>query len=168
MKGGIAVGARGERAGALALALVAVAPALAAQALAEGGGVFRAERRERFEDDVDGLVEGGVHFEIGDHRDVGVVLVDLVELQHAAAQLEVPEQRREVRADGGDEIVVDGGRDIVAKERGFARGGVIAGAGGEDIGADGMGERRGERVGVVAEFGVKLVEGGFADWRDRA
>ena len=159
---GKAVGAGGEGAGAFVLVLVAVAPALGAKAGGESGGVLGAERGEGLEDGVDGLVEGGVDFQLGDHGGVGVVLVNFVELEDAAAELEITEEGRKVCADGADEIVIDGRRDIVAKEGGVAGGGIMAGARGEDIAANGVGEGGGEGVGVVAKLGVELVEGGLA------
>ena len=64
--------------------------------------------------------------------------------------------------DGCDQVVVDGGRDIIAKERGFTCGGIVARLGKEDIPFDGTGKRAGERVPVGVEFRVELPECGPA------
>ena len=114
---------RAERAAALALAFVAVAPALARKPVARAPAVFVAERRERRETLLDRLVPRRRASSIVRHdRHVGVVVVDVGELQHALAQLRssgtaAARFARTVR----DEVVVDRHRHVVVKERGLAR-----------------------------------------------
>ncbi len=69
----------------------------------------------------------------------------------------------DVRADGLDEVGVDGGGHVVGEERGVERAGVVAGAGDVDVLEHGRAERGAERVAVSVEDGVELLEGLLPD-----
>ena len=148
---------RTERAAALSFVFVAVAPA-PAQAGAERCDVFPAERREGRQHLIAGRVPRHVGFDFVHDRHVGVVVVDLVELQQAAAQGVVALQRGEVRADGRDEVVVHAHRHVVGEKRGFAGARVVAGAGVEDVGLDRVRERGGDGEFVRVKLRVELLE----------
>ena len=123
-----------------------------------GGGVFGPERFESGDDFFHRFIPRNIRFHALHHRDIGVVVVDFLELQHAAAEFEILEKRSEVGADGRDEVVVDRHRHIIREKRGLAGGGMIAGAGIENIGANGIRQAGGEGELVVRKLAVELVE----------
>ena len=106
--------------------------------------------------------------DLGDERDIGVVGMQFVEPEHAPAQFVVAKERREIAREPRRSSRRKPRRDVVAKERGFERGGIIARARAKDIRLYRIGERRGERELVILKLIVELVERAFPQMRDRA
>ena len=110
-----AVAAGGEGAAAFPFRLVTIAPA-ATQTFRESAGVFVAERGEGGDHLFDGFIKGDARFDFRDQWDVSVVLMQLVEAEDAAPQVVIAEEGREIPAHGADQAVVNGDRDVIAKE----------------------------------------------------
>ena len=161
--GGRLIGAVGEGAAALPPVLVAVAPALLAQAALQHRGVLAAERGKRADHHAGRLVEGDITLHRRDQRGVGIVDMQVGEIEDLPAESIVAVKHRETAADRGDQAVVDADRHIVGEKSRFAGGGVVPGAGQKDIPLHRAGQRTGEGEFVGVELRVELLEGGLAD-----
>src|SRR6188472_767137 len=89
--------------------------------------------------------------------------MELVETEDAATQFIIAKERREIAAHRADQALIDGHRDVIAKQRSCERGWMITRAGAEDVGFDRIRQRSGERELVILEFLIKLMKGAQAE-----
>ena len=127
-----AVAAGGKPAAAFRFGFVAIAPA-AMQTRGQNIDIFLPQRSERAEHHLDRLIKGDARLNFRDERDIGVVMMQLGQTEHATAQFKIAEKRREMRAHRFDQPFVNGDRHIIGEKRGLKRGGKIAGARPENI-----------------------------------
>ena len=158
---GVHARARGIRARALTLVLVHIDPAVC-EALAQDGEVILAQRGERPQRDLLGLVEGEFHLHTLDHRNIQVVHVQLVQPEQAAAQRYIAVHGPERAVHRVDQAVVDLRVDLGAVQRGGERRGVFSGVREEQqlLHLRGQGGRRG--VAELAVDRIERIERGFA------
>ena len=146
-----------ERAGLLAVVLIHVDPAFGERAVQQLL-VFLAQRQRRLLDQLlrvfkrDGIVD--VLYD----GDIQIKHVDFVELERAAAQLQIFAHGGQALVHGLDQAVIDGHGHIAAVQRRLARGGVAALIGEIGVEFDGAAIERGNGVAelpVGAEHGTE-------------
>src|SRR4029450_12634240 len=91
-------------------------------------------------------------------------MMQLAQTKRVAAQVEIAEERLQIRADRSNQSVVDRNRHIIRKERSLQRRWIMPGARVKDIRLDRIGQRRGQRILMVPKFRVELTKGAFAQF----
>ena len=124
--------------------------------------VFGTQWSERRHHALDGFIPDHIGLHIFDHGHIGVVVVDLLEFQHAAAEFEIAEKRIQIAPHGGNEVVVYRGRHIIGEERRLPRRGIIPRSGVEDIGTHRICQAGCKGESMLGKFLVELVECGLA------
>ena len=150
--------AGGERAGALALVLVAVHPA-ATQPRSQGGAVVVAERGEGCDHHLHRVVVAVPYAHVAGQRHVDVVVAQFVEREDTLAQRVIGVQLRQVVVHGGDQIVVHRGVHAVREQRRLARRRVASHPGAVDVQLHAAAVKGCEGVLVLLEVAVELQVG---------
>src|SRR5262249_52359204 len=91
--------------------------------------------------------------------------MQLVQTKYPPAKIEISKQRFQIRANCLNQSVINGNRHIVWKERRCERRRVVPRPCVKYIRLDGIAEGCGERVLMVAELSVELLESTFAQFR---
>ena len=108
----IAVAGGGERSASFSLCFVAIDPT-GAQPVSERLDVLGAERMERLNDEIDGLIEIDIALNLRDQRYERVVLVNVFQLQKFTAEVVVLVEDREIFPNRRNQVVVHRDGDVV-------------------------------------------------------
>ena len=147
----------------LAFIFVTITPPTTLQTMSQSGCVFRTQRMQGFHHLLNGPIPRDIGLDVFDHWDIGVVVVNFVQLKHTTAKLKVAEKGIQIPSDGGYQIIIDGHWNIIREESCLASRRVIPSAGVKNIRSHRASQTRGQCEFVVFEFGVKLVEGRLSD-----
>src|ERR1043166_1654088 len=98
--------ARGKCTAPFPFRFVAIAPPTA-QTFAQGRYVFGTEWFKRLQNSFGSFVEGNMGFDLRDQRNVGVVMVQLIQTEDAASELVIAEEGADVVSHGGDQPVIN-------------------------------------------------------------
>src|SRR6516225_10121536 len=91
--------------------------------------------------------------------------MQLVQPKYAPAKIKISKQRFQIRADRLNQAIINGDRHIIRKQSPLERRRIMPCSCMKRIGLNRIGQRRGERVLMVAEFCVELMESAFAQFR---
>ena len=155
---GVDRGADGVGAGALALVLIDVHPAVG-EGLGQNGAVLLAQNLGGLQHILAGLVEGDDLVPLGEHGGVDVVHVQLIQPHGLLPQIHVAVHLVHVLVDGLDEVVVHALRHLHGVEGALEGAVILPGAGEEDVPADGGVEHGGQGVAAALVDAVEGLEG---------
>src|SRR5262245_6923557 len=91
--------------------------------------------------------------------------MELVQTKDSPAKIEISKQRFQICPDRSNQALIHGKRHIIREQRRFERRRVMPCSRVKHIGLDRIGQRRSERVLMIAKFPVELMESAFAHLR---
>src|SRR5215471_13046508 len=91
--------------------------------------------------------------------------MQLVQPKYAPAKIKISKERFQIRADRLNQAIINGDRHIIRKQRRLERRRIMPCSSLEYVRLNRIGQRRGKRVLMVAEFCVELMKGAFAQFR---